>query len=143
MPSSSFVGGWTITNWNPDSNHVQNGIPPNGFRQDGPLDIAPEPISSSDTFRLDWLNDNGDPCSVSGLHPAPEFPMPTLHGEDLLVSFGTTNVSCNLTLALIDGALSGSISVAGSAREKDGPDTGSGTFTAEANPGGTVDARKH
>jgi len=143
MPSSPFVGAWRISIWIPDSVDVSlpEGVPADGVREDGPLDIAPDPTSSSDTFRLDWLTQSGEPCSVSGLHSNEA--QTELRGQNLLVSFGAREVSCDVTVTLTQTTdhkqLSCSIhlpelpSVGGVPNL---PETGGGTFTATASPGG-------
>lgn len=143
MPSSPFVGLWTINNWSPDSEIVAHGIPRDGFQVPGLLEISLEPASIPESFRLHWLTQSGQFSFVSNLQPAPQFPVPTLIGENLPVSFGTSTVACDLVLSLSDQILNGSIGVAGStASGRRAPDTGSGTFTASANGGGSGVARK-
>ena len=147
----SFIGGWKITDWEPDQQLEPEGIPFNGVRaNDSPLDIAQEPTESSETVRLDWLNDNGDPCSVSGLHFDPI--EQALVGKNLLVSFGTIEVACDFSVTLNEAVdpkqLTGVISRSGGQIDDlggilvFGPDTGSGTFTAQASSGNNTFARR-
>lgn len=139
MPSSPFVGAWTIDSWTPDDMAVAEGIPRNGFQVSGPLDISLTSILGADTFLLQWQNQDGQPCSVTGLEPDPLLPTKLL-GRNLPVDFAGTEVRCDLTLTLTKTTdpkeLSGVISVPETpVSGKLGPDTGSGTFTATANGG--------
>ena len=151
MPPSPFLepNGWEIKSWTPGP-QVPQGIPGNAFSQGDLLNITePEPT----VFSLQWTGQNEQTSSVSGLNSNEA--QTELQGTNLSVSFAGRQapVTCNLTVTLTstdpNKTLSGTISLPPSlegksiAGEDVGPDVGSGTFTAEANPGGTVDARKH
>lgn len=144
MSTCPFVGGWTIQNWTPsESSGVTKGIPTNGFHMGAPLEISPESSQGSDTFRLDWLNQGGEPCQAPGLQCF----QTTLEGVNLPVSFGVEVVMCNLSLTLIQPTdptdpkeLSCQIDIA--MPDGGAPTTGGGTFTATANAGGDDAARK-
>ena len=147
--SSPFVrlGGWTITGWTTNDAVTENGVPTNGVQHNSQLDIAPAPTATSETLRFLWLDQNGNPCSVSGLLPDPLAPMPMLFGEELNVSFGNKNVTCRITVTLDQATDSDSLTCVFAlppekVRGMSGPDAGSGTFTATASPG-TGNFRKH
>ena len=145
MPTSPFVefAGWKIGEWNPDlQDEVTEGIPVNCFQTQGTMLIGLESTPTSFSYTLQWLNQSGEPCSVSGLQPDPtNLEASLLAGENLTVHFGAREVVCDLELSLVliesQKILSGSIKKAEPPiQKKFGPETGSGTFTATANGGG-------
>ena len=136
-----FVGKWKISSWEPDTNDiVPQGIPENGFLVNGPLDIMRDLTLTSDSYNLEWLNENSQPCSASGLQLAGEDPpmLSSLNGSGIIASFAGNEIDCNLTLGLDpndSSKLTGVISLVGPVPEgRTTPDVGSGTFTATANP---------
>jgi hypothetical protein len=139
--SSPFlmINGWTIDSWTPDEEaQLPEGIPTNGVKVDSPLDITPDPSDSS-LFDMSWRNQLDQVCSVSGLHSDQEQTM--LQGQNRAVTFGDKRVQCDLTVALTEepGHLRCRIDLPEfrlRGIESGVPDTGGGTFTATANPGG-------
>lgn len=134
-----FVGEWTINSWMPDPKIVLEGIPMDAFQVGGSLDISPDPAASSDTFRLEWHDQNGDSRFASGLHPALDLEQSKLTGQNRPVNFGAGEVECTFILTLIRTTdpkeLKCVINVADPVHGSLTPDTGSGTFTATANGG--------
>ena len=143
MPTSPFVvpAGWTITSWHFDDQVVPEGIPHNAFPVPGTLQITHQP--TFDSYNLTWSTGGGQAASAPGLHTDPLLdPSATkLEGQNLVVTFGTQEVECTLTLTLDlpltnPKTLTGTIFVVNpDVRGDVGPETGSGTFTATANPG--------
>lgn len=136
--SSPFVGEWIIETWKADESIVAGGIPRDAFQGNSLLTIT-QPDSGVNSFSLQWFDQSQASVSASDLHSDPSFPSPALVGENVRVSFPTGDVRCDITLQLRDQDqnLDGRISVASSGgnADKEGPETGSGTFTATANGG--------
>jgi hypothetical protein len=139
--SSPFLlpNGWKIDRWIPDppDTALPEGIPTDGVKEGGPLQITFDPTSH---FHLDWLNQREENCLVSGLHS--DLAETKLEGHNLTVNFGGRRVQCDLKVTLTQTAhpkqLSCRITLAELSSTGifvDGPDTGGGTFTATANPG--------
>jgi len=135
----SFLGPWKITNWDKGS-EVPDGIPGNGFKEQGPLNIT-QPDPNVNSIDLHWENDNGEDCSVSGLEfdqGQNQLITPT---STLTVRFPGKDVPCHLTVSSGPGQAEITLNIAaintmrGSAQ--DGvmvlPDVGGGTVTAIAN----------
>jgi len=137
-----FVGDWNIDTWTPNERIEFEGIPEDGFLVQGTLTIT-QPVPEVNLFNAQWLNQVNSLVTVSGLERVPETPdfPPFLQGLGVLVNFAGRGVVCNLTLALTtESTLDGSISLT----ENFGgaPDTGSGTFTAQASSGNNTYARR-
>ncbi len=141
--SSPFIvsDGWKIDHWTPDADVLPDGIPSDGFQQGGPLDITFEMILGAGSFSLEWLNQRGQRCSVSGLQSNEE--QTELQGRNLSAQFGDRSVPCDVTVTLTQAThpkkLRCTITlprIPTKGVEVDGPDTGGGTFTATANAGG-------
>lgn len=136
MATSPFLepNGWTIDSWTTDEQAVAEGIPDNGFQTQSILLIG---LVTDNFYSLQWLDQNGQSCSVAGLQSdPPNLIATTLEGEPLIAHFGLKGVLCRVTLTLDltdpeSKTLTGIISVVGSGS----PDVGSGTFTATANGG--------
>lgn len=139
--SSPFLlpEGWTIDHWAPDPVPLPKGIPSDGVQQGGPLEITAETVLGVPSFRLDWLNQRGEGCFVAGLEP--DETERKLQGKNLPVFFGPHDpVQCDLTVTLTADSMAlvcriNLPELQSRGIEVDEPDTGSGTFTATANPG--------
>jgi hypothetical protein len=136
MVTSPFLepNGWIIDTWTIDEQVVDEGIPDKGFQPHSILLIG---LVTENFYSLQWLDQNGQSCSVAGLQSDPPNLLATmLEGEALITHFGLKSVLCKVML-ILDSTdperkkLTGFISAAGSGV----PETGSGTFTATANPG--------
>lgn len=124
--------GWIIQNWTVDAQAVAKGIPETGFQLQSILLIG---LVTNNFYSLQWLDQNGQSCSVSGLQPDPGNVL-ELEGDACIVHFGLSEVLCIVTLTLDSTdpetkTLTGTISAAGSGF----PESGGGTFTATANGG--------
>lgn len=131
----SFVGDWTITGWLPGHEIPTEGIPENAFTVGGILTIT-QTDANPDQFTLRWFDQNGNPVSAPGLQPVLDSSPPMLAGLDVSVMFGTKSLSCDVTVNLTsEKTLQGFLGLAGSSAstDKQGPEVGSGTFTADAN----------
>jgi len=143
--SSPFVGSWTITSWVPDTIEVPSGIPMDGVRNEGPLEITED----GEFFTLTWETHGAETASVSGLIHVPDSSPPMLSGH-AFASFGDYQVLCDVTVGLTHEAdpkelqcIMGKVEPASADNDvgKMAPDTGSGTFTAQATGGGTYARR--
>jgi hypothetical protein len=114
--------GWSIMSWQVDR---PGQIPARGFTVDGSLVIGivqgPTPSCS-----LVWLDQDGQPSFMRDL----SFQEGRLHAADFPVSFGGTFVRCDVDLTIGSGVLTGKLVKPG------GVDGNTGTFAADANPGG-------
>ncbi|HSK78136.1 MAG TPA: hypothetical protein VLQ45_16910 [Thermoanaerobaculia bacterium] len=151
--SSPFLvpDGWTIDHWAPDTVPLPEGIPSDGVKQGGPLAITIETVLDAPSFSLGWLNQRGESCSVEGLEP--DGTQRKLKGKNLTVFFGKKDtgeddiVQCDVTVTLTLDSMGlvcritlPELPMPGKVIVFDGPDVGSGTFTATANGGpGPVD----
>jgi hypothetical protein len=113
--------GWRITSWQLTPGP---GIPPNPFVLYGTvlIGVAQDPIPACD---LSWLNSAGEQCSITKV----PFQEGKLLAGILPVTFGGLTVDCAVTLSFDVGVLSGLLASLGG-------DGNTGTFAADANPGG-------
>jgi hypothetical protein len=150
MPSSPFVGEWTIEDWSHDTVEVSGGIPTGAFLLNGSLNIT-QPTPNVNSFSLQWPSQDQKTSSVSGLQANEE--QTELSGHSLPVDFGLSKpVTCDLTITLThlpEGKqLNGTIHLQPSLIGHElitqfrGPEIGNGTFTATTNAGGAGAARK-
>jgi hypothetical protein len=126
-----FLGPWKIDNWE-KGNLVAHGIPENGFKKGGPLNITQ---ITSNTVELWWENDEGDDCTASGLIYEEENSQ--LGGINIPVTFPGLVVPCDLQVALnpdkSDELILKIVRIEGLGEPAE---VGSGVVTATANPGG-------
>jgi hypothetical protein len=117
--------GWSITGWEVTGSGT---IPRHTFMVGGTLLIGivqgPTPACG-----LVWLDLNGQPCFIKDLR----FQEGRLHAPDVSMSIGGVPVEGKVNLTIdAGGVLKGKLI----GKERGGVDGNTGTFAADANPGG-------
>lgn len=147
-----FLGPWIIDDWQ-KTQEVPKGIPGNGFKKLGPLNIT-QPDPNINSVHLQWLNEDDQECWVSDLQY--DEVNKQLKGTDRQANFASVPVRCDFLVgelppnALGQKRLSLQINSAGNSVTESAihihptvlPEVGSGVVTATANPGGGGFARK-
>ncbi|HEV7503895.1 MAG TPA: hypothetical protein VGS07_03190 [Thermoanaerobaculia bacterium] len=142
-----FLGHWEITGWTKDTD-VSKGIPANGFKVGGPLDIT-QIDPNVNSIDLLWLNDDDQECAALGLQY--DQASNSLEKLNLTTIFAGRSIPCNFTVDLdptdpptltLTINFAGETSLSSSDTEvrtrvhpTDRPDVGSGVVTAIAHPG--------
>jgi|GEM_PF-4185969 len=126
-----FLGHWIVTDWKKDP-EVPSGIPANGFKVGGPLDITgPDPNGSS--VDLFWHNGDDQDCSASGLQYQEAFNR--LEGQSITASFAGLSVPCDFRVDLAPNDPNKLKLTINFASGTGGfPEVGGGVVTATANP---------